>query len=212
MFVSGSGKTAAFLLPILHTLLTDYVNRWAATFTFNDSRFSTGNFPGLKSETNPQIFFLRPREGCLQPECVIVTPTRELAIQVCCFGAISFCFNLSPSDLWRGAQILIWKSASCSHCLRRWMFICKKYLADKYLDFKYFGEKYLGNVRPEKNLGDKYLYFKYEIFVCSGVATGSQLPQISEGCNLLVATPGRWKLDNYSWKVNFRKSLLEGKS
>ena len=46
---SGSGKTAAFLLPILHTLLTDYVNRWPfrdtvfrplqkmdwATFTFH---------------------------------------------------------------------------------------------------------------------------------------------------------------------------------
>ena len=28
------------------------------------------------------MIFLRPREGCLQPECVIVTPTRELAIQV----------------------------------------------------------------------------------------------------------------------------------
>ena len=28
------------------------------------------------------ISIFRPREGCLQPECVIVTPTRELAIQV----------------------------------------------------------------------------------------------------------------------------------
>ena len=36
------------------------------------------------------MIFFRPREGCLQPECVIVTPTRELAIQVSFFPLFSF--------------------------------------------------------------------------------------------------------------------------
>ena len=41
--------------------------------------------------------------------------------------------------------------------------------------------------------------------VFSGVATGSQLPQISEGCNLLVATPGR-SLQIYNY-TNIRANM-----
>ena len=47
---TGSGKTAAFLLPVIHRLLEGYQPRG--------------------------------RETCHRPECVIITPTRELAIQI----------------------------------------------------------------------------------------------------------------------------------
>ena len=47
---TGSGKTAAFLLPVIHRLL--------------------------------EGFQPRGRETCHKPECVIITPTRELAIQI----------------------------------------------------------------------------------------------------------------------------------
>jgi len=49
---TGSGKTAAFLLPIIHNLISTYQPR---------------------SERE---------QGCHKPKCLIVTPTRELAIQI----------------------------------------------------------------------------------------------------------------------------------
>ena len=89
---TGSGKTAAFLLPMIHRLLVGYQPR--------------------------------PRESEHRPECVIVTPTRELAIQIY-DEARKFAFG---SDL------------KCA-------------------------------------------------IAYGGVATGKQM--IGEGCNILVATPGR---------------------
>ena len=41
--------------------------------------------------------FPRPREGCLQPECVIVTPTRELAIQVFFFTILWFSMDVQKA-------------------------------------------------------------------------------------------------------------------
>ena len=89
---TGSGKTAAFLLPTIHRLIEGYQPR--------------------------------PKEIEHRPECVIVTPTRELAIQI----------------------------------------------YDEARKFAYGSE------------------LKCAI-AYGGVATGKQL--IGEGCNILVATPGR---------------------
>ena len=110
------------------------------------------------------MFYSRPREGCLQPECVIVTPTRELAIQV------------YPQQIKYFQIFLFQPSLTIRYLTRRANFHLAAHSAQL--------------LPMEVKLGSERSFF-YKCLFCSGVATGSQLPQISEGCNLLVATPGR---------------------
>jgi len=68
---TGSGKTAAFMLPALHRLAVQEVPAAAPRRTPNQDRQSA------RSRGND-----RPRYQAAQPKMLVLTPTRELALQV----------------------------------------------------------------------------------------------------------------------------------
>jgi superfamily II DNA/RNA helicase len=76
---TGSGKTAAFLLPVLHTLLAQQAEAEAADKRAYDEAIARGEQPAKKARKNP----LNPRTfKAAAPGALIVCPTRELAQQV----------------------------------------------------------------------------------------------------------------------------------
>ena len=103
---SGSGKTAAFLLPIIHKIIESNAD---------------GN-PGASTQT---------------PQCVVITPTRELAIQI-------------------------------------------KDEARKFA---------MGSMVKS-------------VVACGGTSVGYQLTQLEKGCNMLIATPGRFVFFLYFLFIN----------
>ena len=81
---TGSGKTAAFLLPVLHTLLSQQAQAAAAEKNAYDAAVAEATArgepppkrPKRKDPTNPRNF------SAVAPGALIVCPTRELAQQV----------------------------------------------------------------------------------------------------------------------------------
>lgn len=77
---TGSGKTAAFLLPVLHTLLKQQADAEAAEKRAIDEAIARGETPPKRARKNP----LNPRTfKAATPGALILCPTRELAQQVC---------------------------------------------------------------------------------------------------------------------------------
>src|SRR6478735_3597969 len=76
---TGSGKTAAFLLPVLNTLLQQRADSEAAEKKAYDDAIARGETPAKKVRKNP----LNPRSfKAAVPGALILCPTRELAQQV----------------------------------------------------------------------------------------------------------------------------------
>jgi superfamily II DNA/RNA helicase len=76
---TGSGKTAAFLLPVLHTLLKQQADAAAADQKAYDDAIARGETPPKRVRKNP----LNPRTfKAAVPGALILCPTRELAQQV----------------------------------------------------------------------------------------------------------------------------------
>ncbi|HSV79583.1 MAG TPA: DEAD/DEAH box helicase [Ramlibacter sp.] len=76
---TGSGKTAAFLLPVLHTLLAQQAAAEAAEKNAFDEALARGETPAKRARKNP----LNPRQfKAAVPGALILCPTRELAQQV----------------------------------------------------------------------------------------------------------------------------------
>lgn len=76
---TGSGKTAAFLLPVLNTLLAQQAAARAAEAQAAADAVARGEAPPKRSRVNP----LNPRHfKAAEPGALILCPTRELAQQV----------------------------------------------------------------------------------------------------------------------------------
>jgi superfamily II DNA/RNA helicase len=76
---TGSGKTAAFLLPVLHTLLKQQADAAAADQKAYDEAVARGETAPKRARRNP----LNPRTfKAATPGALILCPTRELAQQV----------------------------------------------------------------------------------------------------------------------------------
>ncbi|NML46769.1 DEAD/DEAH box helicase [Ramlibacter sp. G-1-2-2] len=76
---TGSGKTAAFLLPVLHTLIAQKAEEVAAEKQAYEQALASGDAPAKKKRTNP----LSARNfKAAVPGALILCPTRELAQQV----------------------------------------------------------------------------------------------------------------------------------
>ena len=76
---TGSGKTAAFLLPVLHTLLKMQADAEAAEKLAHEEALARGEAPPKRNRKNP----LNPRTfSAATPGALILCPTRELAQQV----------------------------------------------------------------------------------------------------------------------------------
>ncbi|MCG2593205.1 DEAD/DEAH box helicase [Ramlibacter sp. XY19] len=76
---TGSGKTAAFLLPVLNTLLRQQADAEAAEKKAYEEAIARGETPAKKKRLNP----LSPRSfKAAVPGALILCPTRELAQQV----------------------------------------------------------------------------------------------------------------------------------
>jgi superfamily II DNA/RNA helicase len=77
---TGSGKTAAFLLPVLHTLLAQQAAAEQAEKKAYDDAIARGETPPKRVRKNP----LNPRTfKAATPGALVLCPTRELAQQVC---------------------------------------------------------------------------------------------------------------------------------
>jgi superfamily II DNA/RNA helicase len=77
---TGSGKTAAFLLPVLHTLLAQQAAAEAAEKKAYDDAIARGDTPPKRVRKNP----MNPRTfKAAAPGALVLCPTRELAQQVC---------------------------------------------------------------------------------------------------------------------------------
>jgi superfamily II DNA/RNA helicase len=66
---TGSGKTAAFMLPALHK------------FAFRSPQAAAGKTPNQEAQS-ARARGERPRFKAAQPKMLVLTPTRELALQV----------------------------------------------------------------------------------------------------------------------------------
>jgi superfamily II DNA/RNA helicase len=76
---TGSGKTAAFLLPVLHTLLKQQAEAEAAETKAYSEAIARGEAPPKRARRNP----LNPRTfKAATPGALVLCPTRELAQQV----------------------------------------------------------------------------------------------------------------------------------
>jgi superfamily II DNA/RNA helicase len=76
---TGSGKTAAFLLPVLHTLIAQQAEAAAAEQKAYDEAVARGEAAPKRARKNP----LNPRHfKAAVPGALILCPTRELAQQV----------------------------------------------------------------------------------------------------------------------------------
>lgn len=76
---TGSGKTAAFLLPVLHTLIEQKAEEAAAERKAREEAAARGEGAGKSARKNP----LNPRHfKAAVPGALILCPTRELAQQV----------------------------------------------------------------------------------------------------------------------------------
>lgn len=76
---TGSGKTAAFLLPVLHTLLAQQAAARAAEEQALAEAQAKGDAPAKRARKNP----LNPRHfKAATPGALVLCPTRELAQQV----------------------------------------------------------------------------------------------------------------------------------
>lgn len=76
---TGSGKTAAFLLPVLNTILKQQADAEAAEKRAHDEALARGETPPKRVRKNP----LNPRTfKAAVPGALILCPTRELAQQV----------------------------------------------------------------------------------------------------------------------------------
>ena len=123
---SGSGKTAAFLLPILHTLLTDYVNRWAALFNLQHHclGFSEKHWSNSRKICPLSLFIVYFQASGRLPSARMCDSHPHQGARYSGKSTKNiqrYKFYISYSDIWRGAQIFIWKSTSCSYCIRRWI-------------------------------------------------------------------------------------------
>jgi superfamily II DNA/RNA helicase len=76
---TGSGKTAAFLLPVLNTLLAQKAAEYAAEEQARANAIAGGEAPAKRARRNP----LSPRSfKAAIPGALVLCPTRELAQQV----------------------------------------------------------------------------------------------------------------------------------
>lgn len=76
---TGSGKTAAFLLPVLHTLIQQGAAAAEAERKAHDEAIARGETPAKRARKNP----LSPRNfKAAAPGALVLCPTRELAQQV----------------------------------------------------------------------------------------------------------------------------------
>lgn len=76
---TGSGKTAAFLLPVLHTLLAQQAEQRVAEERAAAEALARGDAASKRARKNP----LNPRHfKAAEPGALILCPTRELAQQV----------------------------------------------------------------------------------------------------------------------------------
>jgi superfamily II DNA/RNA helicase len=76
---TGSGKTAAFLLPVLHTLLKQQAEAEEADRKAYEEAIARGEAPAKRARKNP----LNPRSfKAAVPGALVLCPTRELAQQV----------------------------------------------------------------------------------------------------------------------------------
>jgi superfamily II DNA/RNA helicase len=76
---TGSGKTAAFLLPVLHTILAHQAEARAAEQRATEEAVARGESPAKRARKSP----LNPRHfKAAAPDALVLCPTRELAQQV----------------------------------------------------------------------------------------------------------------------------------
>lgn len=100
---TGSGKTAAFLLPVLHTLISQMhaqaqkeADEWAAVVAEAEAKGEPApKRPRRKDPTNPRNF------KAATPGALILCPTRELAQQVAhdAIGLVSHCRGLRVANV-----------------------------------------------------------------------------------------------------------------
>jgi len=100
---TGSGKTAAFLLPVLHTLIAQMhaqakkeADEWAAVVAAAEAKGEPApKRPRRKDPTNPRNF------KAATPGALILCPTRELAQQVAhdAIGLVSHCRGLRIANV-----------------------------------------------------------------------------------------------------------------
>jgi superfamily II DNA/RNA helicase len=95
---TGSGKTAAFLLPVLHTLLKQQAEAEAAEEQAYADAVARGEAPAKRARRNPvNTRHFKPAE----PGALVLCPTRELAQQVAhdAIGLVQHCKGLRIANV-----------------------------------------------------------------------------------------------------------------
>jgi len=95
---TGSGKTAAFLLPVLHTILAQQAAARAAEEKAVAEAAARGEAPPKRARKNP----LNPRTfSAAEPGALVLCPTRELAQQVAhdAIGLVQHCRGLRIANV-----------------------------------------------------------------------------------------------------------------